>query len=79
VAELLTLGQAADRLGCSVSTIKRRVQAGALPAFVDGRLVRVREDDLRAYVLEHLKRRRTRPPLATVAGRELPRGARLWE
>jgi len=74
----LTLEQAAGRLGCSTSTIKRRVQAGALPAFVDGRLVRVREDDLRAYVLEHMKRRGARP-LTAPAGRALPSGGRLWD
>ncbi len=78
MTELLTLEEAAGRLGCSTSTIKRRVQAGALPAFVDGRLVRVREEDLRRFVLERVTRRGTRP-IAAVAGRALPSGSRLWE
>ena len=76
--ELLTLEEAAGRLGCSVSTVKRRVQDGALPAFIDGRLVRVREEDLRRFVLERVKRREARP-VAALAGRALPSGGRLWD
>jgi excisionase family DNA binding protein len=78
VSELLTLRQAADRLGCSTATIKRRVRVGSLPAFRDGRLVRIREDDLRRYVAERVAR--------TVAGGRpiapgmtLAAGARLWD
>ncbi len=32
---LLTLRDVAGELGCSVATVKRRVRAGVLPAFVD--------------------------------------------
>jgi len=78
VTELLKLEEAAGRLGCSVSTVKRRVHDGALPAFVDGRLVRVREEDLRRYVLERVKRREARP-IGALAGRALPSGGRLWD
>src|SRR5438105_3682945 len=75
---LFTLGQVAEMLGCSVATVKRRVRSGMLPAFVDGRLVRVREVDLARYVAEHVM---TRSPSGTVAaaGLPLPPGARLWD
>ena len=75
---LLTLAEAADALGCSVATVKRRIRSGSLPAFRDGRLVRIREDDLRRYVAERVAR-------AAVAGSSLPAGvtlapgARLWD
>jgi excisionase family DNA binding protein len=51
--QLLTLEQAARRLGCSVRTVSRRVERGELVAFRDRRLVRVRVSDLRAYVTAH--------------------------
>jgi excisionase family DNA binding protein len=35
--DLLTLEQAAQRYGVSVDTLRRRVVAGELPVFVDGR------------------------------------------
>jgi excisionase family DNA binding protein len=73
---LLTRAQAAEELGCSLSTLKRRIAAGDIPVFLDGRLVRIREADLRRYVLERVGRRvaggSTRP-----AGVVLPAGARL--
>ena len=78
MSELLTFRQAADRLDCSLATIKRRVRAGSLPAFRDGRLVRVREDDLRRYVAERVARTvAAGRPVA--AGSTLAPGARLWD
>lgn len=75
---LLTLQKVADELGCSPATVKRRIRSGALPAFVDGRLVRVREADLRRYVAERTVRRAGRPEMAA-AGSALHPGARLWD
>jgi excisionase family DNA binding protein len=78
-ARLLTLAEVADELGCSVPTVKRRVRAGALPIFRDGRLVRVREADLRRYVIERVDRRERRPVSVAAAGRAVPEGSRLWD
>lgn len=47
---LLSYDQVADRLGCSVSTVERRVADGVLRAVRDGRQVRVRTADLDCYV-----------------------------
>jgi excisionase family DNA binding protein len=47
---LLKLDEAARVLCCSVRTLRRRIAAGALPVFRDGRLVRVPERALTAYV-----------------------------
>lgn len=55
--QLLTLHDVAGELGCSVTTVKRRVSTGALPVFVDGNLVRVRDVDLRRYIAERVVRR----------------------
>ena len=76
---LLTLREVAVELRCSVATVKRRVRDGALPTYVDGRLVRVREDDLRRYVAERVCRRSRAGAPAVAAGRTLPKGARLWD
>jgi excisionase family DNA binding protein len=75
---LLTLVEAADELRCSVATIKRRIHAGELPAYRDGRLVRVREDDLRRYVAERVHRV-TIAPRVRGAGRAIRKGERLWD
>jgi len=56
---LLTLGDVASALGCSVRTVRRRVDAGALPVFRDGRILRVPEAALAGYV-----QARTAAPLA---------------
>lgn len=47
---LLTVEEAANLVGCSARTIRRRVAAGALPAFRDGGLVRIPEAAFAAYV-----------------------------
>ena len=46
----MTLFEVAQELGCSHASIKRRVAAGLLPVFRDGRLVRVRRVDLERYI-----------------------------
>lgn len=77
---LLTLADVADELGCSPTTVKRRVREGLMPVYVDGHLVRVREDDLRRYIAERVHRRTgSTAPAAAAAGRTLPRRARLWD
>jgi excisionase family DNA binding protein len=48
--QLLTIAQAAERLGCAPRTVRRRIDAGTLPVFRDGRLVRIRESDLHAHI-----------------------------
>src|SRR5439155_22251079 len=53
---LLTLDQAAERLGCSTRTLRRRIRDGSLPAFRDGGLVRIRAVDLDPYVSANLTR-----------------------
>jgi len=48
--QLLTLQQVADRLQVSMSTVRRLVDAGDLKIVRIGRNLRVRPDDLRAYI-----------------------------
>jgi excisionase family DNA binding protein len=78
VSELLTLRQAAALLGCSTATVKRRISSGVLPAFRDGRLVRIREDDLRRYVAERVARM-AGSQSAVSAGLALAPGTKLWD
>ena len=47
---LLPLAEAAEVLGCSMKTLRRRIAAGELPVIRDGRLVRVHPTDLARYV-----------------------------
>lgn len=47
---LLTIDAAAAVLGCSLKTLRRRIEAGDLPVIRDGRLVRVHPQDLARYV-----------------------------
>jgi excisionase family DNA binding protein len=75
---LLTLDEVATSLGCSLTSVKRRVATGALPVFRDGRLVRVREADLERYLAEHLVRLQ-RIPTTTEAGRTAGPSERLWD
>lgn len=65
---LISVPAAAQMLGCSPRTVRRRIEDGSLPAVVEhGRTV-LRTDELRAYVdgLERTgapkPRRRRRPP-----------------
>lgn len=77
-SELLTLPQVADRLGCSVATVKRRIRDGALLTFRDGRLVRVRELDLDRYIAEHVTRTAPARGASPRGGVTLAPGERLW-
>jgi len=49
---LLTFLQAADTLQVSIRSVRRLVDAGALPVIRIGRLVRIDPDDLAALILE---------------------------
>ena len=79
---LLTLAETAIVLRCSLDTVKRRIRSGVIPVFRDGRIVRVRELDLRSYVALHVTAPRSAPPgrRPHVAGgrRRLP-ARRLWD
>jgi excisionase family DNA binding protein len=46
---LVSIAQAADRLGVSVSSVKRLVGSGALPSVCVGRARRVHRDDLEGF------------------------------
>ncbi len=47
---LLTVTEIAKQLNVSTKTVRRRINAGNLPAIHDGGVVRVRPEDLRAYI-----------------------------
>lgn len=47
---LLTIKQTALILTVSIKTVRRRIDDGKLPVVRDGRVVRVRPSDLRAYI-----------------------------
>jgi excisionase family DNA binding protein len=49
-ARLLSLPEVADRLGCSIRTLRRRIATGELAIIRDGRLIRVRPEDLERYI-----------------------------
>ena len=79
---LLTVGEAALELGVSSRTVQRRIAAGALRAFKDGRLVRVDRLELARYVAAHTARP---APRAVIARARLAASAasgdrveRLW-
>jgi excisionase family DNA binding protein len=47
VGAFISLGKAADILGVSVRTVRRRVASGVLPAFRSGRrMIRIRINDV---------------------------------
>ena len=48
--KLLTETDASEILGCSVRTIRRRIEAGDLAVIRDGRLKRIQPEDLRIYI-----------------------------
>ncbi len=49
-ARLLDTKELAAQLGCSVSTVKRQVAAGAIPVVRIGRLVRFRRGDVAVLI-----------------------------
>ena len=76
---LLTIEEAAGQLGCSTRTLRRRIDDGSLPAFRDGRLVRMRDVDLERYVAANVTRTALTRAGVRTAGVVLPGGARLWD
>jgi len=48
--KLLTQSDVADILRCSPKTVGRRIASGDLPVLRDGRMVRVRLEDLERYI-----------------------------
>ncbi|MBI4615037.1 MAG: helix-turn-helix domain-containing protein [Planctomycetes bacterium] len=42
----MTIAEAAQKLRVSIATIRRRIRAGRLRAYRNGRLLRIRESDL---------------------------------
>lgn len=53
LAMLLTLREVAEQLRVSTRTVTRLIAAGKLPALTVGSRLRIREDDLQAYVIAH--------------------------
>jgi excisionase family DNA binding protein len=49
-AELITIKGACERLNLSLSTIKRLINRGELRAIKVGRVIRLRADDVQAWV-----------------------------
>jgi excisionase family DNA binding protein len=66
---LLTVNDAAKRLGCHPKTIRRRIDAGLLPAVREQGRVMIRTDDLDRYIA-HLGRTGAPAPLRRRASRE---------
>jgi excisionase family DNA binding protein len=79
IGRLLTLDEAAARLGCSTRTLRRRILDGSLPAFRDGGLVRIREADLDRYVAANVSRAELARAGVRTAGVVLHPKARLWD
>jgi excisionase family DNA binding protein len=81
---LLSLGQAAARVGCSTRTIRRRIAAGQLTVFRDRGLLRIPEQALADYLSARTLRPAIRPsqaaPIAATSDAPPPAAARrLWE
>lgn len=53
--QLLTLAQVADRLQVSMSTLRLWVDEGEFPIVRIGRSIRVRPEDLEAYIEAHVE------------------------
>ena len=74
---LLTLDEAAAELRISRRTLERRIDAGRLAAFRDGRTVRVTRAELRRYIVSATTRASSSVSNAP-SGRTLAPGERLW-
>ncbi len=48
--KLLTEKVVSEILGCSIRTVRRRIEAGELAVIRDGRLKRIQPEDLRSYI-----------------------------
>ena len=49
-SSLLTIREAAERLGVSIETVRRRIKAGELRVIRDRRIIRIHPDDLESYI-----------------------------
>lgn len=49
-ARWLSTAEASDRLGVTLRTLYRLVDEGRLPAYKIGRVIRIKEDDVDAYL-----------------------------
>jgi excisionase family DNA binding protein len=52
---LLTIDEAAEVLSLSTKTIRRRIDAGEIPVHRPGRVIRIAENDLIAYIAQTRK------------------------
>jgi excisionase family DNA binding protein len=50
---LLTIEEAAGVLNVSPKTIRRRIRAGEMAVIRDGRIIRIRPEDLARYLSQH--------------------------
>lgn len=50
---LMTAGEVADYLSCSVSTVRRLAAAGRVPHYRLGRIVRFRRAEVDAWLVSH--------------------------
>jgi len=77
---IIPLAEAARLLGMSRRTLDRRIAAGALPVFRDGRIVGVPSDELARYVHAHTVRRPAHGARTRRGRHTSPApGARLWD
>ncbi len=51
---LMTVKDVAAEMKASVKTVHRRIAAGELPVIRDGRLIRIRSKDYRAYLISKM-------------------------
>lgn len=56
ISSLLTICEASTYLHMSVKTLRRRIEAGDIPIFRDGRLVRLRQGELDHYIATRITR-----------------------
>ena len=61
----LTIAEVAGTLGVSTKTVRRRIDAGALPCYRDGRVVRVPQAGLDEYIA---RRSVTLPQAVAIVG-----------
>ena len=78
MTRLLTMHQVAELLCVSLRTVKRLLARGELPVVRVGRLVRVREDDLRRFMANR-ERVCVGPGASRGDARSLGSGERLWD
>jgi excisionase family DNA binding protein len=77
--ELLRLDDAARALGMSRRTLDRRIAAGAIAVFRDGRIVGVPAAEVSRYIATHLVRGAPGRRGAMRAAQVMRPGERLWD